>query len=347
LIEYKKDFLKTAKEKFFNNPSIKKSQINSRIYTQNGIDFSIEYLAIDNVNKKPINISNNCSSGEPKKPNDVFEPPFEDGILLEENFMNLGNHRLLFNKFPIKDNHMILVSKDFKSQYTHLDLFEISELILLQNYVNGIVFFNGGKKSGASQPRKHIQCIPLENISQEEFGIFKIFNDQKIDFFCKIDILRNINGIKNTSVKMIKNDNHLEDYFDILKIKKFEENGISHLFVDLTKIRNYFKNSEKEEFLIENFEEYTQIIYNIYLNVLNNLNLINEYNSENIFSDYSFLFTQDWLYVIPRKTDCVELKCGNLFLNSNSFTFSLLVKSQELEKEIQEIDIIKDIYTKL
>jgi len=276
---------------------------------------------------------------------------------------------------------------------------------MLQGFVNGIVFFNGGKKSGASQPHKHIQCIPLENVfsqsqPQQEFGIFKIFNsfinteDGKNDFFEKVESIKfNIDGYKNNSHDVYsigsgnKDKKNLIEFFDVWKIKKFEENAIPHLFVNLTKLPSYFDKQKFEDILADDFQEYAKIVYCIYLNVLLNLNLIssnsviidsssNRYDRKNnkistemngklselrgnifdyclleerekIFTDYSFLYTKDWLYVIPRKTDCVEMKNGSLFLNSNSYTFSILIKSEELEKEIEEVDIIKDIYTKL
>ncbi len=270
--------------------------------------------------------------------------------------MELDNHRIVFNKFPVKDNHLILVAKKPKSQYTHLNIFEISELILLQNYVNGIVFFNGGKKSGSSQPRKHIQCIPIENISKEEFGIFKIFNKHKNEFFQKVEINNFFSNLENKESDKEKN---FLDYIDILTLKNFKKNSIPHFFVDLSNLKTYFNNDSQEEILKENIEEYSKIIFNVYLNVLDNLNLIHKENIENelscnndnlkkkILNDYSFLFTENWFYVIPRNSDCVEMKNGNLYLNSNSYTFSLLIKSEELEKEIEEVDIIKDIYTKL
>jgi ATP adenylyltransferase/5',5'''-P-1,P-4-tetraphosphate phosphorylase II len=258
-----------------------------------------------------------------------------------------------------------MVSKEFKSQYTHLNLLEISELIVLQNFINGIVFFNGGKKSGASQPRKHIQAIPLDQISKEEFGIFKIFKQSKNEMFEKVPICNFPISNNDEDCISISNYNNLSEYFEVLKIKKFEENCIPHLFVDLTKLRNYFDKEKFEDILTDNLEEYAKIVYCIYLNVLQNLNLIanNNYiekkkdcdlnrnteieDLEKILSDYSFLYTKDWLYVIPRKTDCVEMKNGNLYLNSNSFIFSILIKSDDLEKEIEDIDIIKDVYTKL
>jgi len=357
---------------FLNNPSIKKSQLRSKIISQNGIDFLIEFLTIDNLTKKPLNVLK-APNQEVNRVKDVFEPPFEEGILFDDDFMNLGNHRVVFNKFPVKDNHLVLVSRSSKSQFTHLDLYEISELILLQNLINGIVFFNGGKNSGASQPRKHIQVIPFENISNDEFGIFKIYNRNKKEFFnniVKIDLEKNhiINNHREYYLKEQRKDKtnsfnlNLTYYFEVLKIKQFEENGIEHLFVDLSKLKNYFNEESYETILTQNFEEYSKIVFIIYLNVLKNLKLINyntlkneacdiynhfENDLEKIFYDYSLLYTQDWLFIIPRKSDRVKLQNGSLFLNSNSYTFSLLIKSEELENEIERIDIIKDIYTKL
>lgn len=52
--QYNSYFFEKAKTQFYNNSSIKKSELKSKIISQNGIDFSIEFLQVDNLSKKPI-----------------------------------------------------------------------------------------------------------------------------------------------------------------------------------------------------------------------------------------------------------------------------------------------------
>lgn len=82
-----------------------------------------------------------------------------------------------------------MVSKQFKSLYTHLNISEISEFIFLQNFVNGIVFLMQAKKAAREYS---VHSASLENLSNEDFGIFKIFNESKIVFLKKVQI-RNFN----------------------------------------------------------------------------------------------------------------------------------------------------------
>ena len=56
---YQENFLNICKNKFINNPSLKKSEIISTIFRQNGINFSIEFLKVNNFSKRPINIPSN------------------------------------------------------------------------------------------------------------------------------------------------------------------------------------------------------------------------------------------------------------------------------------------------
>jgi ATP adenylyltransferase len=73
------------------------------------------------------------------------------------------------NKFPVIPDHFILATKAFKEQ---TDLLENDDLAAayecLKEYKkNGeelFGFFNSGKHSGASQPHRHIQFIPVESM---------------------------------------------------------------------------------------------------------------------------------------------------------------------------------------
>lgn len=95
-------------------------------------------------------------------------------------------HVLLFNKFSLVPNHVLVITKGFASK---LRLGKVSVLILLLEYENqaqkirqetfGAVlevarlyetpeniewlgFFNSGPKAGASQCHKHLQLVPVE-----------------------------------------------------------------------------------------------------------------------------------------------------------------------------------------
>lgn len=87
-----------------------------------------------------------------------FLPPFQPGLHICE----LGeSHRLLFNKYSIFKNHVLLVTKDFESQESRLNQSDFKQLVLVQGALNGIYYFNSGQESGASQKHKHLQILPV------------------------------------------------------------------------------------------------------------------------------------------------------------------------------------------
>ncbi len=71
-----------------------------------------------------------------------------------------SRHKLVLNKFPVIDRHLLLVTNEFERQtdpLTHHDFIVLAEAL---NCLGGLVFYNGGRVAGASQAHKHLQCIP-------------------------------------------------------------------------------------------------------------------------------------------------------------------------------------------
>jgi ATP adenylyltransferase/5',5'''-P-1,P-4-tetraphosphate phosphorylase II len=93
-----------------------KSGIIDEIYEQNGIKYLIKFMHHDQIKNKEIQLLKR----KEERTKDPFEPPIDDGILIDEEFTE--SHRLCFNKFPIIPYHTIIATKNFVDQYTHLDL---------------------------------------------------------------------------------------------------------------------------------------------------------------------------------------------------------------------------------
>mgnify|MGYP005989453277 CR=1 FL=1 len=77
-------------------------------------------------------------------------------------------HYLVLNKFAITEEHFILATKEFKPQ-THVleraDLEGALECVKAFKDDGGLfVFFNGGEHSGASQPHRHLQLLPVQRM---------------------------------------------------------------------------------------------------------------------------------------------------------------------------------------
>ncbi|KAK5084288.1 bifunctional AP-4-A phosphorylase/ADP sulfurylase [Lithohypha guttulata] len=110
--------------------------------------------------------------------------PFEDpapGLLIERIPPQDHSHNLVLNKYPVIENHFIAATKHNKPQS---DLLEEDDLYAtyacLRSWQEDIeddsrralfAFFNSGEHSGASQPHRHLQFLPVENmISDDEAG---------------------------------------------------------------------------------------------------------------------------------------------------------------------------------
>ncbi|RYC62646.1 hypothetical protein CHU98_g3555 [Xylaria longipes] len=79
------------------------------------------------------------------------------------------SHRLVLNKFAVVPEHFILATRDFKPQAHLLEAGDVDAAhACIQAYRNAgkelFVFFNSGDHSGASQPHRHLQLLPVEGM---------------------------------------------------------------------------------------------------------------------------------------------------------------------------------------
>jgi len=71
------------------------------------------------------------------------------------------SHYMLLNKFYLLAGHVLLVTRRFERQERLLTIEDFAALITCLSEVDGLGFYNGGTEAGASQPRKHLQFVPL------------------------------------------------------------------------------------------------------------------------------------------------------------------------------------------
>lgn len=74
-------------------------------------------------------------------------------------------HLCLLNKFNVVSHHFLIVTSEFEPQENWLTLADFEALVHCLYEVDGFGFFNGGKTAGASQPHKHLQVVPLVEMS--------------------------------------------------------------------------------------------------------------------------------------------------------------------------------------
>lgn len=70
-------------------------------------------------------------------------------------------HVCLLNKFNVVDYHLLIITRAFEEQEKLLTLADFAAFWACLAEFDGLVFYNGGKIAGASQPHKHLQIVPL------------------------------------------------------------------------------------------------------------------------------------------------------------------------------------------
>ncbi|KAF8308367.1 hypothetical protein DL93DRAFT_2064028 [Clavulina sp. PMI_390] len=146
-------------------------------HAENGVDFEIRKcpallhkptLPTPHFNGAPPTAT--ASDDKAGKP-DPFAPPYPKGLCLGQlKGEDDSEYIVMLNKFSVVKHHFLLITKDFQSQNippTPPDLVMAYQILLAARRTRPaprefLAFFNCGERSGASQPHKHLQFIPLE-----------------------------------------------------------------------------------------------------------------------------------------------------------------------------------------
>lgn len=79
-----------------------------------------------------------------------------------------NTHSIVLNKFPLMKYHVVVHSLEFRPQPGHMSLSDMHATWHCVNELDGIGYFNSGPVSGASQPRRHMQVIPIQSIEDKQ-----------------------------------------------------------------------------------------------------------------------------------------------------------------------------------
>jgi sulfate adenylyltransferase (ADP) / ATP adenylyltransferase len=214
-----------------------------------------------NLGNKPYNRGNSTS----KSP---FLPPFEEGLLVESIKISSDSHRLLLNKFPVLDIHLLITSKDFRNQHGPFTVEDISVSLETLEIVgtDGLAFYNHGANSGYSQEHFHMQVVNLEkfplkpvyiNGSTESLG-FRVEVIHELRKKTAQEILLEIESILK---KLDLSWNHdqsfnflwTSDFFVVIPRSKsrIQENGLSGNGLCFT--GNLYTKTEEEFKILQSF----------------------------------------------------------------------------------------------
>ncbi|WP_062261863.1 DUF4922 domain-containing protein [Endozoicomonas arenosclerae] len=104
-----------------------------------------------------------------KKPNRTVAPSSQPNPFLPyDPAMHVADldtgHVLLLNKFNVVDNHYLIVTAEYEDQEQAFELKEFQAVSQLLPEFPQLVFYNSGRDAGASQPHRHLQSLPVNNL---------------------------------------------------------------------------------------------------------------------------------------------------------------------------------------
>ncbi|KAF2192690.1 5',5'''-P-1,P-4-tetraphosphate phosphorylase 2 [Zopfia rhizophila CBS 207.26] len=137
------------------------------IRTTTGIPFQLRYCPA--LAKKPVPRNDNAA---PTKKPDPFDNPSPE-LLIADIPTAEPTHLLVLNKFPVIAEHFIIATKTNKQQTRILERDDLEAThACLKAWQNDsqqkrlFAFFNSGDHSGASQPHRHLQFLPVESMKE-------------------------------------------------------------------------------------------------------------------------------------------------------------------------------------
>lgn len=71
-----------------------------------------------------------------------------------------ATHLCLLNKYNVVEDHILIVTRAFEEQDSWLTGADLAALAGCLGAIDGLGFYNGGRRAGASQRHKHLQVIP-------------------------------------------------------------------------------------------------------------------------------------------------------------------------------------------
>jgi ATP adenylyltransferase len=129
----------------------------SEFVEDGGITFLVRVVA--NLANKPIVNNEEGPSANTQNPFLPYDPRMFVADVSP-------THVCLLNKYNVVEHHLLIVTRDYESQESPLTFEDFEALWTCMAEYDGLGFYNSGTVSGASQPHKHLQLVPLPLASQ-------------------------------------------------------------------------------------------------------------------------------------------------------------------------------------
>lgn len=132
---------------------------------ESGFTFILKIAANLAKKPKPKQADNQPSAGVTGAKKNPFLPPEPELFVC---YLS-STHSLVLNKYNIVPHHSLIITRNYEPQESSLTAadFEATMAVVraMPRPYGGLAYFNCGPQSGASQPHKHIQVIPLPLIT--------------------------------------------------------------------------------------------------------------------------------------------------------------------------------------
>jgi sulfate adenylyltransferase (ADP) / ATP adenylyltransferase len=165
--------IKKTSEMAVKSGALKSIPTELEIVEQAGVKFVVRIL--ENINRK--NADKAKKDQEAAKTGKEFNPflPYEEDLFVAD---ISDTHVCILNKFNVVDYHLLIITRAFESQESLLTLQDFTAMWACLGEFAGLVFYNGGKLAGASQPHKHLQIVPF---SETDIPISPLLKSVKLE----------------------------------------------------------------------------------------------------------------------------------------------------------------------
>lgn len=243
-------------------------------------------------------------------PTDPFENPSSQKLF---GGPITASHSFIFNKFNLVDDHMVVVTNEFESQYDPLSLKDMEAIWKCLVDLGGMGFFNGGRLAGASQPHKHLQFLPTPLVpgSQYALPIESVLLDPKAL----------ASGIQKAID--IPSCAGCADSSQSFGVKLFTHPSLP-FFNLFGVISEEIACSEAPGILLQTYREMLRLSKPHY-----------EKNAVEEPHCFNLLILKKWILFVPRSKEC--LRDTTISINSMGFAGTLFVKSTEHFEVVKQV----------
>jgi sulfate adenylyltransferase (ADP) / ATP adenylyltransferase len=237
--------------------------------------------------------------------------PYDPRVFVQE--LSTGRHVILLNKFSLFRGHALIVTKHFEFQLDDINGFDMQAAIECLINIDALIFYNCGKFSGASQPHKHLQLIPLPLAGRLEPNIAN--STESNPFLPETGL----------PIDTLILENNTPGSQEITILRSIQDWAFLHVYSVLDE-SIWKQDTDPDLIKIK--------LLTLYQNILETVKRDPGISNPSCLH-YNLLFTRRWMMLIPRTQEDFH----GIPLNSLGFTGNLLAKTEKQFLEIKNLGL--------